>query len=461
MKIKRVYHESSRDIPVYNEFEVVVAGGGTAGMIAGLAAARAGAKTLVIERLNCLGGNSTAGLMTTTWTFNDQQKQIVKGIPYEFIKRLEEINGTLKGDISRETFTIYDIEKAKFVMSKMYAEEKNLKVLYYTMIADVIVENNKVKGVIIQNKSGRQAVYAKAVVDATGDADVAAYAGAEFMLAEKKNLHPISLLGKMCNVDFDEMNAYYNEHPEFIGNFLGGEPHQGFHSFRLADELQRITLPSELEYIRDWFILYYQTPNPGEMIINMTGATEVDGTNAEEVSDAEDLSRKRLMDALEVFNKHIPGFKNAYYTSTASSIGIRETRRITGKIILTAELMLAGTRFEDAICSYSAPVADHTKDGKSIVFRRLEPGNSYDIPLSSMIPKEIDGIIVAGRCISVEASAIGSTRNMTSCMAMGQGAGIVAAICARDGIVPRKIPNDVLRKELLAQGVYLEGISNK
>lgn len=456
------YHFTGRDLPVYGEYDVFVAGGGTAGMMAALAAARAGAKTLVVERYNCLGGNVTAGMMTTTWTFNDQQKQIVKGLPYEFIQRLEDVNGTLKGDISKETFVIYDIEKAKYVISKMCQEEENLTVLYDTTFVDAIMNDNVVKGAVIMNKSGLQAVFAKAFVDASGDADLAARAGANFEMAEKENLHPVSLLGKLCGVDMDAVNAYYDEHPENIGDFLGGEPHQGFHSFRLDKELQGIDLPVELEYIRDWFLLYYQTPNKGELIINMTGATAVDGTNGEEVSCAEMTARNRLFDALEVFRNYlpVPGFKDAYYSTTAVTLGVRETRRICGKMMLTAEIMLAGTHFNDAVCSYSAPVADHTKDGKSIVFTRLAPGNSYDIPLRAMLPDNIENVVVAGRCISVEAKAIGSTRNMTSCMAMGQGAGIAAALAAKKGVFLSDLSNEELRSALLKQNVYLEGVSH-
>ena len=218
----------------------------------------------------------------------------------------------------------------------------------------------------------------------------------------------------------------------------------------------------ELEYIRDWFLLYYQTPNKGELIINMTGATAVDGTNGEEVSCAEMTARNRLFDALEVFRNYlpVPGFKDAYYSTTAVTLGVRETRRICGKMMLTAEIMLAGTHFNDAVCSYSAPVADHTKDGKSIVFTRLAPGNSYDIPLRAMLPDNIENVVVAGRCISVEAKAIGSTRNMTSCMAMGQGAGIAAALAAKKGVFLSDLSNEELRSALLKQNVYLEGVSH-
>jgi hypothetical protein len=452
--------EPARTIPVLREVDVLVAGGGTAGMIAGLAAARAGASTLVLERLNCLGGNFTAGLMTTTWTMNDQKKLIVKGIPLELIERLEEDGGTIKGDKSKDTFVNYDTELAKFIITELYAAEKNLEILYYAWVCDTIVEDNTVKGVIIETKSGRRAILAKTVVDATGDADVAARGGAEYRMAPRNELHPVSLLAKIANVNVEELNAYYKQHPDQIGDFLRGSPYTGFHSFRLNKELAGIPLPDELEYLRDWFILYYSTPRKGDFILNMTGETGIDGTNAEEVSRAELVSRKRLSQALEVFKKHMPGFQDAYFTTTAQTLGVRETRRILGSLVLNRENVLANSKYEDAVCSYHAPVAIHTADGKNIDFEDLKPGTSYDIPLRCLVPKSLDGILVTGRSISVEANIIGTIRNMTSCLALGQGAGVAAALASAKGIAPRAIKNEDLQDALLGQGVYLEGRSN-
>lgn len=457
---KKEIREAERSIPVLREVDVLIAGGGTAGMIAGLAAARAGARTLVLERLNCLGGNFTAGLMTTTWTMNDQKKLIVKGIPLELVERLEEAGGTIKGDKSQDAFVNYDTELAKFIITEMYTAEKNLEILYYAWVCDTIVEDNTVKGVIIESKSGRQAILAKTVVDATGDADVAARGGAEYMKAPKIELHPVSLLAKIANVNVDELNAYYKQHPDQIGDFLRGSPYTGFHSFRLNKELEGIRLPDELEYLRDWFILYYSTPRKGDFILNMTGETCIDGNNVEEITKGELVSRKRLSQALEVFKKYMPGFKDAYFTTTAQTLGVRETRRILGSHVLNRENVLGNCKYDDAVCSYHAPVAVHTADGKNIEFADLKPGTSYDIPFRCLVPKALDGIIVTGRSISVEANIIGTTRNMTSCMVLGQSAGIAAALASAKGIAPRSIHNEDLKRALISQGVYLEGRSD-
>ena len=189
----------------------------------------------------------------------------------------------------------------------------------------------------------------------------------------------------------------------------------------------------------------------------MTGETGIDGTNVEDVSRAERIARKRLQQALGVFQKYMPGFENAYFTTTASTLGVRETRRIVGTHILNKDDVLSNRKWDDAVCSYHAPVAIHTADGKNIDFIDMKPGPSYDIPYGCLLPKSLDGIIVAGRWISVEADIIGTIRNMTSCLAMGQAAGVAAALASQKGILPRNIQPKELETALLNQGVYLEG----
>ncbi len=453
----KTYTEPQKQIPVFGEYDVIVAGGGTAGMVAGVAAARSGAKTLVVERLGCLGGQFTA-LMNTSWTTNNQINCVVGGIPFEYFKKMEAIGGVENPDYDQDAYILYDSERAKIVMTEMFDEEENLDVLYLTMVTDTIIEGNRIKGIIIENKSGRQAVYAKQFIDCTGDADLLALAGSNCEIMKKEDQHPASLLAKINGVNTKKLVEYYDQHPELQKGerYLGGLKHAGFYGFRLAEELKGITLPDDLEYLRDWFILFYTTPNPDEIILNMTGIIALDGTNAVELSHGEHVSRKRLFQVLPLFKKYIVGFENAYFSSTAPALGVRETRKVIGEVKLTAEMLMGGMRFPDAVCCYQSPLGYHTPDGKNIEFRRMEPGKSYDVPLRCMLPLDIDGVIAAGRNISVDSDAIGSTRSMTNCMSLGQSAGIIAAYAAKSGIEMRKIPNDVLRKELKEKGVYFE-----
>ena len=228
---------NEKDVATTDQYDVIVAGGGTAGAIAGIASARTGAKTLVVEQLNCLGGQFTAGIMGTTWQLNDREKVIVRGIPLELIERLAKLGGVVSKDLNKDALTVYDTELAKFVLDDM-AEQSGMKALFHTFICDAIVEANTVKGVIIQSKSGRQALHSKVVVDATGDADIVAYAGAPFELPPKEKLHPVSLLAKIGNVDIEELLRFYEKHPDFVGDFTHGQQYPGFHTFRLQGELQ-------------------------------------------------------------------------------------------------------------------------------------------------------------------------------------------------------------------------------
>lgn len=451
------YLEPAQELPVFGEYDVVVAGGGTAGMIAGLGAARSGAKTLVIERMGYLGGQFT-GFMNTSWTCSDQQKRCVGGIAYEYFKKIEAMGGVENPDYDKDAYILYDSERAKCVITQMYQEQENLDALYLTMVTKAIMEGNKLTGIIIENKSGRQVVFAKQFIDCTGDADLLEFTGSHYEALAPENLHPASLIAKISNVDVKALTEYYAAHPELQKGerYLGHLPHAGFYGFRLAEELEGVALPQELEYLRDWFILFYSTPNPNEIILNMTGTTALDGTDAMAVSKGTDMSIQRMWQVLPLFQKYVPGFQNAFLAATAPALGIRESRKVIGGVRLTSDMLLGAEKFPDAVCSYQSPLGYHTPDGKDIMFHRMKPGSSYDIPLRSLVPLDVDGVIVAGRSISVESKACGSTRSMSNCMTLGHCAGVIAAYAAKENIEMRDIPNDTLHQILKAQDIYFD-----
>lgn len=453
--MSRVYVEPARELPVYGEYDVVVAGGGTAGMIAGIAAARNGAKTLVIERMGYLGGQFT-GFMNTSWTCSDQTKRCVGGIAYEYFKNIEAIGGVEAPNYDKDAYILYDSERAKYAIVKMYEQEENLEALYLTMVTRAIMDGNKLKGLIIENKSGRQVVYAKQFIDCTGDADLLAFSGSHYEELPVKDYHPASLIAKISNVDVKKLREYYDAHPELQKGeeYLGHLPHAGFYGFRLTEELQGVELPKELEYLRDWFILFYSTPNPNEIILNMTGTTALDGTDAGAVSKGTDMSIIRMWQVLPLFRKYIPGFEHAFISATAPALGIRESRKVIGGVRMTRESIMGATKYPDAVCSYQSPLGYHTPDGHDITFMRMVPGTAYDISLRSMVPLDVDGIIVAGRNISVESKACGSTRSMSNCMTLGHCAGAIAAYAAANNIEMRNIPVDVMREMLKEQDIY-------
>ena len=449
------YCEPSKEIPVYGSYDVVVAGGGTAGVVAALAAARAGAKTLVIERLDCLGGMLTAGMMSLTWCLNDMEKVIVRGIPLEIVNALKDKGATVDCNMDEEAFVIYDAEQTKLVINHLAKEETNLEVLYYTWIADTIMDGDTVTGLIIENKSGRQAVMAKCVIDATGDADICVFSGAEHTVVDPEKTHPATLIAKVGGVDVDKLRAFYAEHPDYIGSFCGRWGHSPFHTYRIDKELAGKKLPERLDYLRDWFIIFHETVRKNEIMLNMTGDTAVDGVNAKRISEAEDLSRTRIEECLEVFRMYMPGCENCYLITTASTLGIRESRQLVGQYTITLDDLVTAKTFPDTVCRGSSLIGSHSSDGKDSAFQTLTPGTSFSLPYRCMVPVRVKGLLVTGRCISVEHKAMGGTRIMPVCMGLGQAAGVAAAICAEENISPAEVSVEKLQKILLEQGAYL------
>ena len=462
------YFEQAREIDIRGHYDIIVAGGGTAGFAAAIAAARRGSSVLVVERMNCLGGQMTAGIMGIFCAINDQEKIVVKGLPEEFFDELYLRGGVNDGLLGYEEskriaqFIDYDAEAAKSLTNEYVLRERakghTLDILYETWIADAITEDNKVVGIIVENKTGRSAYLGKCIIDCTADADICAKSGAAFEQLPAQELHPVTLITKLAGIEKQKvLDYYYNEHPEWVHN----SPTQGwtegiFHKFGISGELESVDLPPELEYLRSWFMLIYESPRDGEMYLNMTGEFHVDGTKTEEISEAITISRKRIDECVGVLKQIIPGYQNAYILATASMMGIRETRQVKGIYKLTEDDLFAFRKFDDAIASMSAPIGHHTADGESAIFQNPSKGHSFDIPLRSLVPEKMDGLVVAGRCISASHDAMGATRIMPGSMSIGQGAGIAASLAVELGIEPRNIPNDKLRKALLEQNVNIQ-----
>lgn len=446
--MKTYYKEPSKEIPVYGSYDVIIAGGGTAGFAAAIAAARAGAKTLVLDRLDCLGGMLTAGMMSLAWCLNDMEKVVACTVALELVEKLKDKGAFFDCDIEKEAFFVYDAEQAKVAINEMTAAEKNLEVLYYSWVSDTIMDEDRVVGIIMENKSGRQAVYAKCIVDATGDADLCEFSGAEYTAASSEELHPASLLAKVGGVNVDKMRAFYQEHPEYLGDINQGLRHTPFHNYRIDKELLGKELPERLEYLRDWFIIFHETIRKNEVMLNMTGDVSVNGTDAKCVTNAENLSRIRIEECLEILRRHIPGFESCYLITTASTLGIRESRQVVGQYTVTLDDLVTAREFPDTVCRGSSLIGSHTADGKDSAFVTLAPGKSFSLPYRCMVPKKVKGLLVAGRCVSANHDAMGGIRIITVCMGLGQAAGAAAAICARESLDPADVPMSELQKLL-------------
>ncbi len=455
-----VYREESREIPIRYRAEVVVVGGGVAGVSAAIAAARTGADTLLVERYGALGGNLTIGLLEASMSFHDRKgKQIIAGIPEEIIQHLKAAGGTV-GHVEDDvgycgTVTPYDPEELKVVCLEM-TQEAGVRLLLHTWVVRAVVEASRLVGVLVENKSGRQGVWGQVFVDCSGDADVAALAGTEFLKGRDVDglTQPMSILFKLGGLNVDGVLSYVEEHPEEFR--LGKSPRQlrdspAIHLWGFGSILARGYASGALPFERsEMHVLIL--PERREAIINATRFTG-DGTRAEDLTRGEITLRRQVKALVQHLRTACPGFEQAYLMTTAMGVQVRETRRIVGEYTLTGEDVIRGTRFPDAVVQNDFPIDLHMPAGKGMEGQLTE--TTHQIPYRCLVPKRPDGLLVAGRCVSATREALGAIRLTAPAMAMGQAAGTAAALAVRAACAPRQVDVGLLRATLRKAGALL------
>lgn len=457
--MSRTIEEPARQTILIDGYDVVVAGGGTAGFIAAIAAARNGARVLLVERDGCLGGHISGQLLehSAGW-FDADGTRIVAGIPQELVDRLVAAGGS-PGHVRDDTgYTRYRVpvnhEVFKSVVTAWVAEN-GVSILVYSPVCGVIMRQ-AVTGIIVENKSGRTVYSAKVVVDCTGDADVAALAGARMLSQVGSSTQPVSLLFKLGGIDHATLLDYVSASPHDFkmgvsSDVLRGEPHLNLWGF--TSLLARAHADGILSLLRHE-LHYSGELASGEAVINFTRHA-ADATCARDLSAAEIVLRRQVLEALTFFRKYVPGCERTFLASTASSVGVRESRRIAGTYELTEGDIRSGRHFEDNIAIGGFPIDSHDPSGPSMDgTERVRRG--YGIPYRVLLPCDIDGLIVAGRCISAERRALASARISGTCMAMGQAAGTAAAMAAITGRTPRALPVTSLQAALRHQGAIFE-----
>jgi ribulose 1,5-bisphosphate synthetase/thiazole synthase len=443
------------------QFDVIVAGGGTAGIIAGLAAARNGSKTLIVEKQRCLGGQFTVGMQGAWVGFSDKKNIIVKGLAWELRNKLKKVNAIVEEDPNTDVCFLYDTEVAKVVIDEMVAQEQNLIVYLDTSIVDVVQEDDTVVGLIVLSESELMEVRSDVVIDCTGDAVVAAKADAPYEIRPKKDIQPMTLMGRMSGVDLEKVKKYYDDNPPIKDSHVPPAWHDfktfpGFMHFGLHDELEGVELPPHLEYLRSWLGIFTSTPNGVEVTINCSGAIESHSTvGFEDKAKQETFSQKCLYDVSEILRRYVPGFEHAYLSAIAGLLGIRESRRIIGDYKVTLKDFQDAREFEDSIGRGAMPAGAHTPDGVTMYVYDLEPGKSMTIPYRCMLPKGKNGLLVAGRCVSYEAPVANCIRCMPQCMAMGEACGVAASMASKQKITPREVNIPKLQEKLKAQGAII------
>ncbi|MDR1788783.1 MAG: FAD-dependent oxidoreductase [Opitutaceae bacterium] len=423
-------------------FDVIVAGGGPAGVCAAVAAARNGASTLLLERGGLLGGMLTAGHvnpilgMTGPGTMAD-----------ELIRRLS-LNGEITSETTRNGREVYiDVEHAKTALFNFAAETDKLTCWLQSAVVDVSTDaSGAIASLLVGTPQGLVNLSAKTFVDATGDGSVAAFAGADYEIGRADGLmQPVTLEFTLSNVDETRaITAYGGSDPVKLPS---GQRYSAF----CKEANARGELPENVTIVR-----LHRTARPGERNVNATQSNRVNAlVPAEIFSSTRDL-RNQIAQTVRFLQRHIPGYENCLLKSSGSVLGVRETRRVTGRYILNDHDVETGSKFPDAVVRDAWFLIDiHNPAGGGQAEKQSKIAKPYDIPLRSLIPLKIPNLLLAGRCISGTHRAHASYRVMAICMATGQAAGTAAALCAKTGAAPGDLPPAQVRAALAAQGVSL------
>jgi len=423
---------------VRDRYDVVVAGAGSAGSVAAIASARAGASTLLVDRLGFMGGTSTAVLDTfyAFWTPGDRPRRVAGGIGWEVAERLTADGAAFRrpNTYGAGTGVTYDPEALK-VLWEQLAEAAGADLLLHTWVTGTRVEDGRLAAIRIWNKGGERWVEASAFVDASGDADVCALAGVPHDApSDGGAVQALSTLFKVANVDTDRAAAVPRKE---LWRLMAEAVAEG------AYRLPRIE--------GSW----HRTPAEGVILVHMTRVPDVDATDPGQLTRAEVAGRRQVVEYHRFLRDRVAGFERSAIVATSPAIGVRESRRVHGDYRLTREDVLAGRRFPDEIALCGAPIEDHGS-GADTAWRYVGEAGVYGIPYRTLLPAGVEGLLVAGRCFSATHDAHASARSMATCMAMGEAAGTAAALAAAVGITPRQVSTGLLRERLALGGAVLE-----
>lgn len=438
--------------------DVLVVGGGPAGLGAALGAAWAGARVTLVERHGFLGGNATAALVMPLMSFHTQRAELARGgtrlLPRDhgpgepiiagallrLLERLVRNGGAIPPSLDTGFVVPFDPEIFKWTATEML-DEAGVQFLFHAFASGVLGDG-QVEGVIFETKSGPVVIHADVTVDCTGDADIAAQAGCPFEVGRESDglVQPMTLMFRVADFQHSPFFDYVRSH---------GDQWRGVHG--LWDLVHKATLAGELDLPRE-DMLFFDTLHPHEVAVNSTRVMRVLGTDVWDLSHAEYQGRRQVRQIAAFLRKYVPGFEQSYVMQTGSHIGVRETRRISGEYQLTADDLLGARKFEDAIARGSYPLDIHNPAGKGTLLEHLPPGESYDIPLRALLPRGVDRLMVAGRCISGTHEAHSSYRIMPICMATGHAAGVAAALAVRSGRAVGELPAARVQDELRRQG---------
>ena len=418
-------------------YDVVVVGGGFAGVGAAIAAARQGKKVRLVEKYNCLGGAAVYDLVNPFmryWSWTDDQHtgkiMLSEGIFAEIVKKLAEMGAFRKGGK-----THFNEELLKLLLNRMMVEA-GVELLYQTTVVGAKRSGNKIDAITVSNVSGTYDIEADVFIDASGDANLAHLAGFPYKVGRESDglCQPMTLCFRLANVDAEGYQAMKAEINELYSRFQA----EG-----------KITNPREN-------VLVFNCVAKNMLHFNTTRVVKLDPTNAEDVTKAEIIAREQVFEMVNFLRENFAPFKDADLVSTGIQIGVRESRMIVGEHTLNQEEMLAYTKFEDGIAACNYDIDIHSPDGSGTSHYYFPSGKYYTIPYGCLVPKDSENLLVAGRCISTTHEAQASIRIMPTVCTLGEAAGIAAAVACEDKTAVKSVDVQKVRARLRENGAVID-----
>lgn len=423
---------------IADRYDVIVVGSGSAGSSAAISAARSGARALLVDRLAFMGGTSTAVLDTfyAFYTPGETPRRVVGGLGWEIVERLTEEGVCFErpNTYGSGTGVTYDQETLKVVWERA-AQDAGVDIMLHTWATGVRLDGHRIDAIRIWNKGGERWISAGVVVDASGDADVSAFAGADYEdMHTSGKVQSLSTLFRLANVNVEV--AAQTKKADMWALMREAAGTGGYRLPRLEGS-------------------WHRTPFAGVVMVHMTRIPNVDATDPVALTAAEIEGRRQVREYHRFLRDRVPGFEQSVVVGTSPSIGVRESRRVIGDYQLTRDDVLTARRFDDEVALCGAPIEDHGPGGDT-EWQYVPGGAVYGIPYRALLPRNIDGLLVAGRCFSSTHDAHASARSMATCMAMGQAAGSAAAMAATGNCLPRDVAPHDLRNVLIKRGAILD-----